>query len=313
MQLVEERIERYTQAYPEIEFKLLFTIDDYEQLVPFTKTFGNDLSNLDYEHPAELRTTLIDAQQHRIIMLLYNGMGSSTLFKTPSAVVTKKPYTCLLTLNHPVVNQKPITSTRFMFDLDEKTLNTMPESLHIDNQDFLLFTLDHEIFHCIDVYTNGPSYPQTTDPIKACSDRARAESRGDIYATLAHLSRKPGGNLFLANLANARTLNLLNWDVEHYTTEILLALANTSKLSTSEDIKTLMQQSMQLAEEMTPTHAEHLQFLAAAWHVVQKFGLDTDAIPDDYAILADERPDPDIVKSLSNEINTTISTIYAIP
>lgn len=155
-QLIEGLITIYTRAYPEIEFRLLNTMEDYDRLLPLTKSLGEDLSNLDYEHPKEVRITLVEAQQYRIATLLYHDVGSATLFKTPSAAVTEKPYTCLITSNRKLLDEDPLAATRFMYGLPETILESMPESLRISNHDLLLYAVDHEVFHCVDAYVNGP-------------------------------------------------------------------------------------------------------------------------------------------------------------
>lgn len=309
-ELIEGRLEIYSRVYPEIDFKLLYQLSDYDQLLPLTKSLGEDLSNFDYEHPEELRITLVEAQEYRIQFLLNNGMGSTTMFKTPSSIAGK-PYTCLITLSNPMSSQGDLAATFFMYDLDESILVSMPESLRIDNKDFSLYSLDHEVFHCIDVYTNGPLYLQTPDPIKVYCDRARAELRADIFAAMAHLSRQPEGRDFLTNLAHARTLNLLSWDVEHYTAEVLYELAERNLSTYTGDIKALVLQALRFAETRTPTYSDQVQFLTAAMVVVQKFGLDEAEILSDYAVLANEQPESDTVRDLSIKINNVTSAINA--
>ena len=79
--LVSERISQYRQAYPEIEFKLLYTMEDYDAILPLTESLGEDLSNPEYEHPEDARITLVEAQEYRIARLIDNDMSSATLLK----------------------------------------------------------------------------------------------------------------------------------------------------------------------------------------------------------------------------------------
>jgi hypothetical protein len=308
--LIDERITRYREAYPDIEFQLLHSMSDYDQLLPLTESLGEDLSKVDYEHPEEVRITLVEAQEYRIKTLLYNGNGSATLFKTPHARITEKPYTCLITLNLFLLGEAPLTATRFMYDLDEDTLGSIPESFHLNNQDFLLFSIDHELFHCIDAYTNRHLYPRTSDPIKACRDRTRAELRAEIFAAMTHLSRYSNGKEFLISLATARTLNLLGGDVEHYSSKTLQALVESDERNIN-DIKALAKESMQYAENVTPSYTDHKEFLSAFRVALQEFGKDGNDLLTDFPDIVDETPLPENVEALTNAINTALSAIRA--
>jgi len=283
---------------------------DYENLLPLTKSLGESLSNADYEHPEELRITLIEAQEYRIKTLLHNGMGSSTLFKTSDASVTKKPYTCLITWGDLLFNEDPLSATRFMYDLDETVLESMPVQLLIDNHDFLMFSIDHEVFHCIDAFTNGPMFLRTTDPTKSCCNRARSELRADTYAAMAHLSRHPDKKDFLLNIGNARTLNLLNWDVQHYTSERLYEISKIPGITVTQDIKTLVRQSLELANKLAPTYTDHRQFLVNLWAALRELGVDESVVPSDLEILAEEQPQEDKVKVICDKINKAHSAVH---
>jgi hypothetical protein len=309
--LVSERISQYRQAYPEIEFKLLYTMEDYDEILPLTKSLGEDLSNPEYEHPEDARITLVEAQEYRIAMLINSDMSSATLFKTPNANITDHPYVCLITMNHHLSDWDPLAATRFMYDLDEESIRTMPISLRLNNRDFLLFTIDHEIFHCIDTYTNGFLFPRTLDKITASKNRARAEIRTEAFAAMAHLSRQPNGKDFLNNLANARTLNLLSGDVEHYTVEVLNRVIETSEQITTEDIKKLATLSTTMANGMTPTLPDYKAFIVAVWAAIEEYGVNVYELPDYYADLADlVSPVPDKVEEIISKIKEADAVIH---
>jgi len=174
-QLIDEQLANYREAYPEIDFVLLYKMEDFDQLTPLTDSLGEDLSNVDYEHPESARIMLVEAQEYRIGLQLNNGNGTATLFKTPNARITKKPYTCLVTLNIPLLDESALAASRYMYDIDDEALTSIAESNLINNHDFLVYSIDHEVFHCIDAYTNGFMYPKTRDPVKSLLDRCHAE------------------------------------------------------------------------------------------------------------------------------------------
>ena len=289
-------------AYPEIEFVLLNSTEDFDQLTPLTGSLGEDLSNVDYEHPESARIMLVEAQEYRIALQLKNNNSSATLFKTPNARVTKKPYTCLITLNIPLLDESALAAPRFMYVIDDEALASLPESYLLDNQEFLVYSVNHEAFHCIDAYTNAFIYPKTRDPIRSLLDRCNAERRADIFAAMAHLSRQPTGKRFLLNLAIARTLNLLNTDVEHYTSDVLIMMVESSKPNNTLDIKEMAMKSMRLAEDHELSFTEHKEFIVTLCAVLEGFEIDADFIFTKYPELALEVPSPDKVTSLRSKI-----------
>lgn len=308
-QLIGEQLTIYREAYPEIEFKLLHSRTDFDQLIPLTDSLGEGLSNVDYEHPGNLRITLVEAQEYRIALHLNNGNGTATLFKTPNARITKKPYTCLLTLNLSLLDESTLAASRFMYDLDDEALTSIAESNLINNHDFLMYSIDHEVFHCIDAYTNGFMYPKTRDPVKSLLDRCRAERRAEIFAAMAHLSRQPTGKKFLLNLANARTLSLLNADVEHYTSDVLIMMVESSKSNNTLGIQELVRKSMRIAEDHELSFTEHKEFIVTLWAVLEGFEIDADFIFTEYPELALEVSSPDKVESLRSKITNAQAVI----
>ena len=308
-QLIGEQLSIYREAYPKIEFVLLNNTEDFDQLIPLTDSLGKDLSNVDYEHPDDLRITLVEAQEYRIALHLNNGNGTATLFKTPNARITKKPYTCLITLNLPLLDESALAASRFMYDINDEALTSIAESNLIKNHDFLVYSIDHEVFHCIDAYTNGFMYPKTRDPVKSLLDRCHAERRAEIFAAMAHLSRQPNGKKFLLNLAIARTLSLLNADVEHYTSDVLIMMVESSKPNNTLGIKELARKSMRIAEDHELSFTEHKEFIVTLWAVLEGFEIDADFIFTEYPELALEVPSPDKVESLRSKITNAQTVI----
>ena len=302
-QLIDDRISLYKKAYPQIEFKLLHSKADFDQLLPLTSSLGKDLSNVDYEHPESARIKLVEAQEYRIALQLDIGNGTATLFKTPNARITNKPYTCLVTLNIPLLDDSALAASRFMYDMDDAALSSLSEPYLIDNNDFLVYSIDHEVFHCIDAYSNGFLFAMTEDTVKSSLDRSRAELRAEIFAAIAHLSRQPNGKRFLLNQAIARTLSLLSGDVEHYTSSTLIMLVESSEQNDTHEIKTLVKNSMRLADDHSPSYSEHKKLLVDLRTVLEEFDIDTDILFTEYPGLADEVSSDKNVESLRNAIN----------
>ena len=63
-------IKKYSAAYPEIHFINLVGIAGYNELKTLPLQLGNNASNVDYEHPPEVRQLLLDAQMERIAQMI---------------------------------------------------------------------------------------------------------------------------------------------------------------------------------------------------------------------------------------------------
>ena len=258
-QLVNERLDDYREAYADIEFILLTSTDDFAEIHPLSQSLGKGVENLDYEHPDELRQQLIEVQEYRIDLMLDSGAGSASLFSTPRATVTSKPYSCLITLNKILLGSDPLAATRMMYNFSEEDLELIPPKLQLDNREFLLYTVDHEVFHCVDAYMHGFMYPQTFDPLKACGDRAIAELKSEIFSAMAHVSRNGEKTGLLSSLAAARTLALLDWDVEHFTRDVLHDISR-NQLTVYSNINNLVPDAMEYFKEVRPTQEEYKTF-----------------------------------------------------
>ncbi len=307
--LIEKRINQFSQAYPEITFRLLHDIGDLEPLLPLAENMGDDLSNVDYEHPQDLRMTLVEVQEYRIALMLKNDMGSATLFRTPNQELNDTPYLCMITLNRPLLAQDSLAATQFMYPLDETTLASVPKELQLNDLHFLLFSLDHELFHCINIYQNGPAFMQTADPVKANHDRKVSELRSEIFASIAHLARHPDNRELITGIATARTLNLLGGDAEHYSASVLYSLYAMEITTAEDDIGKLTKIALQLADSHTPTYAEYREHLVATRAAIKGFGIDPDALSDDYALLADDIPVPEKVEMITKQIMDALSAV----
>jgi hypothetical protein len=309
-QTIERKMDEYRKAYSDIEFILLYQLADYQQLLPLDESLGASLSNVDYEHPESARMTLVESQAYRIALMLNNGMGSSTLFRTPDALIASKPYACLITWPNALFDEDPLAATRFIYNLDEDVIRKIPDSRRIDNHEFVEFSIDHEVFHCIDAYMNGPMFPRTSDPIRACCDRARSELRADTFAAMSHLSRYPSGKEFLVNLGNARTLNLLDLDVEHYTANMLKELVELSEVEATLDIRARVKKSLKVASQLAPSYESHRQFLATVLAALNELGVDENNLADEYEDLAYEKLNRDEVKALCDRIMQSHSAVH---
>lgn len=307
--LIQNQLSRYQRAYPGIDFRLLSSPEDYAQLLPLEDVLGPGVTNLDYQHPEELRTTLVEAQEYRIGLMVENEMSSATLFHTPVEGTSGKQYICLITIAPSLLgNTSSHVASEYLYDLSRRTIESMPKALRFIHQDVLLYTLNHEVFHCIDAYLSGFIYAQTEDSLKASYDRRKAEIRADIFASISHLSRKPSDHRFLANLALARTIQLLHGDTEHYSSDVLNLIESDYQPPRESDIEFLVNSALTLFEASTISYEEHKELLTAMYVINQRFGIATTETSDN-SPMAGEKPDPERVTALTDTINNAIKIV----
>lgn len=262
----------YAMSFPDIHFVLLSDKVAGEYINDFNRLLGDEASNLDYEHPAQARDLLLQAQIDRIRLMLEEDMPSSTLFKAGKGSEFSRPYVCVVTLNETVFVGDPLASTRFISGTDKDSDATYLKVL--DNQSFLNFTFHHEVFHCLDALKNGPTRPMTKSRITGSYNDFRAEHRADLYAALMHKFDSPTETTFLQDLSGYRVLSLFNWDISHYTS----AAINHALLINSADIEGMVAAkrvdfAMQLADQVVITRETYASFLATAAHMAMSLGI----------------------------------------
>lgn len=272
LQLVASRLADYTNVFPEVAFYHLRGPADLAKLNQLTKQLGNGASNVDYEHPPKLRKLLLEAQMGRIELMLNYSMPSSTLFKTGENSLFHKPYLCVITLDENIFLTDQLAATRFITGQDKITTRNFPTNTVLDNQTFINFTIDHEVFHCLDAYLNGPTRPKTKSQLTASYHDYRAEIRADSYAALMHrMSSRPDS--FLFNLANYRSLNIIYWDITHYTSPAIRQILHL-KDSDIEPINTqgVLEYVMHMADMNIMSRDHYGYFVRSAAEVAFTYG-----------------------------------------
>lgn len=262
---VKLQLANYEDYYPEVNFIHLDGLSGFKYLNSLPMRLGIGASNVDYEHRPNARELLIETQMGRIEMMLEERMPSATLFLTGENSAFTQPYVCVITLDDTVLLSDPLAATRFI--TGTKASENLPYQTSLDNGSFLLFTVDHEVFHCLDAYLNGPTRPMTRSQITASHSEFRAEQRADFYAALMHKSRPGSPDNFLRDVASFRTLSFNNWDITHYTAPILRrAISIDHSRIVHLDIEGLLSLSMHEADQFIMTRELYLRFLVSAVH-----------------------------------------------
>lgn len=226
-QAVEARLAELADAFPEVAFMTIGGAARADYVANLPALLGEAPRNLDYEHPADVRQLLIDAQLGRIHLMLENDAPSATLFQVGEGSEVGRPYLCVITLDPDRFLGNELAATAFMSGAESHELSVWPDERVLDNEAFIRYTLDHEAFHCIAVYLRGPYFLMDSDDVSAEYQRYRAEFDADLFAALAFRHAHDDTSGFMENMLRMRQLSLFNDDPVHYTGQALRTAMRT--------------------------------------------------------------------------------------
>lgn len=215
--VVAARLAQYANNFPQIHFVHLQRPADIAIAEQLPALLGKDARNLDYEHDNEARRWLLDAQFSRIEMMARNDMPSATLFKTGTDSSYSTRHVCIITLNESAMREDDWSASRFMAGIEKDSSLAISGPARLDNTMFVLFTLDHEIYHCLNAYLHGPTYKKTRSKLKGSYHQFVGEYGADLFATLAARRFGSADRRFMQNFMQYRALSLTSFDVPHYT------------------------------------------------------------------------------------------------
>lgn len=228
---VAKHLQEYAKSYPDIHFLHLQYDKNNGGASALLKQLGEGADNMDYEHDPVAKNDLLELQFMRINYLQNNNMPSATLFKTGKNSSFEQPYICVITINESFFQNSPSASIELMLG---DSLPNGPQGKNLtafDNKTFLQYTVDHEIYHCLDAFFHGHSIGKTSDDDIAAYQHFLSEYRADLYASFVARLSNPSANKFLNLLACFRTMGLVDIDTEHYTASAIRQVIQTSDAS----------------------------------------------------------------------------------
>lgn len=258
--LLAPRIQEYAALYPDIYFLHIQGDENNPDFSMLPKLIGKDAKNLDYEHDPIVRADLLQAQLMRIQYSLRSRIPSATLFQTGKFAAYTKPYVCVLTLDEEEFIKNPSTSSHLMLGENTQTQLPINNLGRLDYETFMFFTLDHEIYHCLDAYLNGPSLGMRADEKQTDYDHFLSEYRADLYASLTTRQSYPLADVFLHLLTYYREMGLIDLDTEHYTVNAIRQGARIPKTEIrSKRINEIAKSIQQIVHESKPGIDEYSQ------------------------------------------------------
>jgi len=258
IKLINQQLTSYEKAFPELTFIWLRGQEDLARVQELPLLLGEGADDEDYEHGPAVRETLLEAEFSRIAGLIQQSSPSATLFRSGRNSSFKTQHVCVLTLDDRVFLSDRLAASRFFLGTEQ-----VPQDLIVSPVTTLRFTLNHEVFHCLDAYLNGPIFPKTRSRAHAQFSQLQAEMRADFYAAVM-LRKNKGNGKFVHTLAKVRTLGLLYWDLAHFTRPALAAaLSQPLESLKFDDFRALARMSHQVVHMLQPSY-EHFEHWRAA-------------------------------------------------
>lgn len=302
--IVAQRLQYYRHAFPHLTFLWLCGEQDQAQLKVLPAMLGHGANDEDYAHPPYVRQTLLEAEFHRIATLLAHDMPSATLFHAGRLSAFSTPKVCVITLNSREFVADPLAASRFFLDRRH-----IPKALIIAPDAALRFTLDHEVFHCLDAYLNGPLFPITHSPARQQYAQLQAEMRADYYAALRH-RLQTGDKRFVRIFAKLRTFGLLDWDFEHYTRPALEAvLRQPLNTITDRSPRALAARARRAVRRLLPTFGSFLRWRAAAYRAAVAHGSWAAAEARSAASIAVKRANPQALLAINRHLTQVVQLL----
>lgn len=271
--LTENVLRYYAQTFPDIHFLHLHARDRWA-LNALPIFMGEHASNRDYAHDGKSRELLLEAQLYRIGQMLGAGAPSATLFATGTGALVEQPYLCVLTLEDNRLLEDPLAATSIMLSAEQNEyLARVASTARLDGTHFLRFTLDHEIYHCLDAYMNGPPRPKTTSQLTADYHDYLVEYNADVFATLRALQYPRNSRAFLEKMKTYRHFSLSDFDVSHLTASAIQSALTVPPVKVRGlSLSELAQLANKHALRNRPSRDKFSSMYAAALHIATTTG-----------------------------------------
>lgn len=270
---VDRQLAQYARRLPEVGFIRLYGEKGAGFANKLLTLLGQGAINLDYEHDESSRSTLLQLQMNRIGIMVKEGLPSATLFKVGKGSVFEHPYLCVISLDADLFRQDPGYATRFLSPGSGSGTSVPHEKVVVDTEDFLRFTVDHEVFHCLDAYFNGPTIKKTSDAVDNHYQKYLNEARADAFASQAFMRTSVEPEKFLKRFAALRTLSLLDFDLPHFTGEVVLRSLESQTVLPNHDIEQEVAASRELADDIAPSAHGYGVRMASTAHLIGELGI----------------------------------------
>jgi hypothetical protein len=296
-QAIQNKLDFYNKQFPEIQFVHLKNGEWEKSLQALELFIGYQATNLDYEHPPELREDLLYVTVAKIQMMLVNRITSSYLFKVGDIPAASRQHVCVITLDPATTVLNNLVSTQYFIDLPQEILKSLPLESYIDNQRHLDFIIDHEAYHCLDTFNYG-GIPMSDKAYSTRYDSFKRESQADMFALAMHLQRNKTFSPCAEQMMMLRGMTLLNGEMQHYSLAAMqLIIDSEKKQIIDSQPEELLRLVKRLYKTIAPGYEEYMKYRVAAVSAITQLGKQVNEMEKPFAP-ADIQPDEKLVKEL---------------
>ena len=263
-----QKLAFYASQYPDMNFIVLDSAADLRKNIQvLARVIGEDPVPEDYAHPLNLRETLLSVTIDRIATMLATRMVSSTLFKTGKNALAKRSHVCVVTIDPWGIARDDRAATEHLLSLSDDEFLTIPSSKYLEHFSHLQYTLDHEIYHCLDSRLNGP-IPMSSHEFWGGYSSYKNELGADAFAVMMNIGTHNGVTAYAKTLNNIRGLALLTGDFDHLTHGVI---AEVLEMNPDKIVRANVYERFRLASEMRSRFAgsyeDYISYSTAAKYV----------------------------------------------
>ena len=295
--IIIDKLEFYSTQYPDISFVVLDSaanVDRNMQLL--SQVIGQNPIPLDYEHPDDLRKKLLTATLKRIEFLLSMNAGSSTLFKSGKDALATRKYVCIVTIDPWDTAKDSRTATYNLLDFEGSEFTDISPTDYLDYVSHLRFTLDHEVYHCLDALYNGP-IPMSQHVFWSSYQMRKNELGADAFATIMNIGDHGHVTPYVQTLRNIRGLTLLTDDPNHYSYQAIGAALQMDPVElVQRNVREHFNSATSIGQRVVGTYDDHVRYTNAAFYATKQLGRQAEETG-----LSKENLDYDLMRTLVME------------
>lgn len=311
--IVDARMRTYDALYPDIQFVQLDAPDEAQfraSAEMLSMLLGYQATNLDYEHPPEVRDDLLYVSIKKLLMFLQQSESVASLFRVGVNSLSEREQLCVVVMDPCRVAADDATASRYLIDFSDALFARLPAERYLPREDVLRFALDHEVFHCLDSHLNEP-VPRSKKEYWAPYMHHYHELGADAYATAMHIVRKGGADPHAETLMHQRGLSLLMADPDHFTPEAMQRVLDDAPTLTGKSPHELFEYATALRSAMGLDYARYLDYRHAAEHAMDRLGLERAAsFFGDTGAFHDEPADSRWLQALLERTRASVAALF---
>lgn len=275
--IVFARLEYYARHYPDIDFVILDSrVNVSNNMQILAQVLGEEPTPLDYEHPEDLRESLLTATLMRIELLLPTDSGSATFFKPGKNALAQRKYVCVVTIHPWAIAKDDRSATRHLLEVPDEMFDEVSPVNYLDHKSHLKFGLDHEIFHCLDTLYNG-SVKMSQRKHWSEYHMIKDESGADAFGIIMNIAAQGTVSPYARMLKNIRGLTLLGDDPNHYTYPAIGAVLQMDPVKLSQlNIQERFKLARKISNQVVGNYDDYIRYITAAYYVTEQLGKKSD-------------------------------------